>query len=476
MQYAISAIKSVLPASLGGSAAQQTSAAAPAPFDFAIPSSQTHSSASAVSGKLLATLSGHDDRVWMVSWHPSGTMLASCSGDKTVRIWSRLRLTTEQAVDSEQDAAGGWKCISILSGEHRRTVRCVAWSPDGNRLACSSFDATVTIWRRVNSIDGSSNVFDMKLEAQLDGHENEVKCVAWALPDATKSARQLATCSRDKTVWIWEQAGAADEAETGREDEEETFECAGVLEGHSQDIKFVKWIPPACSCASSGSGHHRGGPSRPTKLVLSGGYDDTLKIWEENPNRQDDWHCTATLVHHTSTVWEAAVQPTSSSPAGQIRAHDDDEEDDSMPQQEEASLSAAPDLHRSAAPPLIVSCSDDRSVVVWAKRSTPPDAASPSASSSGSSYEVAGIRSDRTLYSIDWNGSLIAVGSGADNVVLLHLRDNRSESSHPIVIDVAGGIARAHDADVNSVRFAPSDPNLLATASDDGSIKLWRLS
>ena len=126
-----------------------------------------------------------------------------------------------------------------------------------------------------------------------------------------------------------------------------------------------------------------------------------------------------------------------------------------------------------------MSCSDDRSVVVWAKRSTPPDAASPSASSSGSSYEVAGIRSDvsdRTLYSIDWNGSLIAVGSGADNVVLLHLRDNRSESSHPIVIDVAGGIARAHDADVNSVRFAPSDPNLLATASDDGSIKLWRLS
>lgn len=43
--------------------------------------------------KLLETLEGHGDRVWSLAWNPatgtSGTPLvfASCSGDKTVRIW-----------------------------------------------------------------------------------------------------------------------------------------------------------------------------------------------------------------------------------------------------------------------------------------------------------------------------------------------------------------------------------------------------
>lgn len=121
---------------------------------------------------------------------------------------------------------------------------------------------------------------DWEYTLVLEGHESEVKSAAFS-----PAGQFLATCSRDKSVWIWEDVGAA-------EDEDE-WETVAVLNEHDGDVKCVAWCPDVPGRTARG----RYGAD----VLASSSYDDTVRVWREDGD--GEWACVAVLEGHEGTVW-----------------------------------------------------------------------------------------------------------------------------------------------------------------------------
>src|SRR5262249_25080500 len=124
--------------------------------------------------------------------------------------------------------------ITTLKGQHTRSIRASSWKPSYQPiLATASFDGSIGIWHPESDEQDS----EWECVATLEGHENECKCVAWS-----SEGRYLATCSRDKSVWVWEGIFKI-YTKLNIADDDDEFECLAVLQDHTQDVKSVSWHP-----------------------------------------------------------------------------------------------------------------------------------------------------------------------------------------------------------------------------------------
>ncbi|GMH39149.1 hypothetical protein BSKO_07047 [Bryopsis sp. KO-2023] len=328
--------------------------------------------------------------------------------------------------------------IQVLEG-HMDPIWGLAWSPKGDMLASCGADKTVRIWQHSGNDDRWHCTAILE-----DTHTRTIRACCWS-----PCGKYLATASFDATTSIWEVEGGNNweqlSALEGHENEvksvawnpnggliatcsrdktvwiwevcdEYEFECVDVKHGHSQDVKMVAWHPMG-------------------EILASASYDNSIKLWMEDPDG-DEWNCVQTLEGigsgHSSTVWGVAF----------------DGEGEHM-----------------------ASCSDDLSVKIWKceKQGNKPK------------WRLASTLSgfhDRTISTVDWSkDGVIATGARDNGIRLFRPEENHDKSSSPLGGPTYSLLVKkenAHPCDVNCVQWHPVDSTLLASAGDDGMIRLWR--
>jgi len=226
------------------------------------------------------TLRGHTDVVSDVVFSPDGKRIATSSWDKTAKVW---------------DATSGQLMLTMIG--HTDKVSGVVFSPDGKRIATSSQDGTAKVW--------DANTGQEMLT--LSGHSAGL----WAVTFSA-DGKHIATASKDGTAKVWD-------GNTGRD--------LLTLRGHSDFVTGVAFSPDGKRLATvSGdltakvwntvNGHVlmtlRGHAiaisgvifSPDGKRIATSSYDNTAKVWDAVSGRQ-----LLTLGDHSGWIDSVAFSP-----------------------------------------------------------------------------------------------------------------------------------------------------------------------
>ncbi|MCL2932843.1 MAG: serine/threonine protein kinase [Trichodesmium sp. MAG_R03] len=199
----------------------------------------------------------HRAPIWSVVISPNNEIVASSSGDRTVKVWdlktgflifnfpdhSDIVYSIDISSDGKKLVSGSadqtikiedldtGELINTLTG-HKGPIRSVKITPDGEKIVSGSYDTTIKIW----------DLKTGKLIKTLSGHIAEVISV-----DISPDGHYIASGSKDNTIKIWD-------IETG--------ELLKTLTGHTDEIYTVSFSPDGNS-------------------IASGSKDRTIKLWQK---------------------------------------------------------------------------------------------------------------------------------------------------------------------------------------------------
>ena len=231
----------------------------------------------AVNGREITTISGHAGSVYALCFSPDGKTLASAGRDEQIKLWDAARGVNTGTLQ-ERDSLS--ILFSKVTGEDKRNVFALAFTPDGKHLVSGGQDRTLKLWDVANrelikewkrSLEIKALTFNpdgtrlacalkdkfleirdfpsMNLLHELSIHEGHVFAAAFS-----PGGRRLATGGTDNVIKLWDA---------------ETMKCLAVLKDHNGIINSLDFSPDGT-------------------LLASGSGDATIMLWNMEELLGDD--------------------------------------------------------------------------------------------------------------------------------------------------------------------------------------------